>query len=93
MDDAAHLFSAYFYEDWDEAEYSSWEAAVDDFALRSPGRVAGAAHDIRTLLSLQLADAELGLELRELGCSYSPPEGDQLWLELVRDRLERIATR
>ena len=31
MDDLKHLLGAYFYELWDEHEYDSWEAAIDDF--------------------------------------------------------------
>ena len=36
MDDLKHLLGAYFYELWDEHEYDSWHAAVDDFVRRSP---------------------------------------------------------
>ena len=51
MDDLSHLFSAYFYEAWDEYEYKTWEAAVDDFARRSPERVVGATNALERLLA------------------------------------------
>ena len=86
--DAEHLFGAYFYEDWDQHEYASWEDAVDDFARRSPNRLAGAASDLSALL-LQVRDTdELGERLRALGCAYLPEQGDQLWLTEVIDRLD-----
>ena len=88
MDDAAHLFGAYFYEDWDQYEYASWQDAVDDFARRSPNRVAGAASDLAALLQQVRDTDELGERLRELGCAYLPEQGDQLWLTQVIDRLD-----
>ncbi len=80
MDDAAHLFSAYFYEGWDDYEYDTWESATDDFARRSPDRVAGAIRDITVLLDQVKDQDELGVRLRDLGCAFAPTDGDRAWL-------------
>ena len=84
--DAEHLFGAYFYEDWDQYEYASWEDAVDDFARRSPSRMAGAAEDLSELLEMG-DDEELGRRLRELGCAHFPDRDDRAWLRQVVARL------
>jgi hypothetical protein len=87
VDDLTHLCSAYFYESWDEYEYDSWQAAVDDFARRSPERVAGAAAALRALLDEPLTNEQLDTRLRVLGCTFAPEEGDRRWLVQLSDRL------
>lgn len=87
MDDLTHLCSAYFYEFWDEYEYDSWQAAVDDFAHRSPERVAGAAAAVRALLDEPLTDEQLDTRLRGLGCTFVSEDGDRRWLVQLFDRL------
>ena len=87
MDDLTHLFSAYFYEAWDEYEYGSWEEAVDDFVRRSPDRVPGAVVGLQALLDEQLEDAALDERLRALGCTFVSDQGDRAWLVQLRDRL------
>jgi hypothetical protein len=87
VDDLTHLFSAYFYEAWDEYEYGSWEEAVDDFVRRSPGRVSGAVVGLQALLDEQLEDAALDERLRALGCTFVSDQGDRAWLVQLRDRL------
>jgi hypothetical protein len=87
VDDLSHLFSAYFYEAWDEYEYQTWEAAVDDFTRRSPGRVRGAAEALEDLLSEDLTDDELDDRLRAAGCTYVSADGDRAWLRLLLDHL------
>ena len=87
MDDFTHLFSAYFYEAWDEYEYGTWEEAVDDFARRSPERVAGAVVGLQALLDEPLGDDELDQRLRSLGCTFVSDLGDRAWLAQLRDRL------
>lgn len=90
MDDLSHLFSAYFYEAWDECEYESWEEAVDDFACRSPERLAGAAAAVQELLSANLSSPELDRILRDAGCTYVPDVGDRAWLVLLLRRLRGV---
>jgi hypothetical protein len=87
LDDLMHLLSAYFYEAWDEYEYDSWQAAVDDFARRSPDRVAGAAAAVRALLDEPLTDEQLDTRLRALGCTFVSEDGDRTWLAQLLDRL------
>ena len=87
MDDLSHLFSAYFYEAWDEYEYQTWEAAVDDFARRSPERVVGATNALERLLAEDVTDDELDDRLRAAGCTYASPDGDRAWLKLLLDHL------
>ena len=77
-----HLFRAYFYEAWDEYEYDSWQGAVDDFARRSPERVAGAAAALRALLDEPLTDDQLDSRLRAQGCTFVSENGDRAWLTL-----------
>ena len=87
MDDLTHLFSAYFYEAWDEYEYGTWEEAVDDFVRRSPKRVAGAAASLGALLDEKLSEDELDGRLRAQGCAFAPDHGDRAWLVQLLDRL------
>lgn len=87
MDDLTHLFRAYFYEAWDEYEYDSWQAAADDFARRSPERVAGAAAALRALLDEPLTDNQLDSRLRAQGCTFVSANGDRAWLVDLLDRL------
>ena len=91
MDDLSHLFGAYFYEDWDEYEYQSWQQAVDDFARRSPGRIAGAISALSDLLEEPLAEDELDARLREQDCNYTPEQGGRAWLRELLDRLRGLA--
>ena len=91
MDDLSHLFSAYFYEAWDEFEYQSWEDAVDDFARRSPERVQGATEGLQDLLAEKLTDDELDQRLRAAGCTYVSEQGDRAWLTLLLDHLRSEA--
>ncbi len=91
MDDLAHLFGAYFYEGWDEYEYSSWQHAVDDFVRRSPARVPGATASLRSLLAETSAESQLEARLRGLGCTYAPEEGDHAWLAILLSRLQQSA--
>jgi len=87
VDDLTHLFSAYFYEAWDEYEYGSWEEAVDDFARRSPDRVNGAVAGLQALLDEPLEDEALDERLRTLGCTFVSDQGDRAWLIQLRERL------
>ena len=87
MDDLTHLFRAYFYDAWDEYEYDSWQGAVDDFARRSPERVAGAAAALRALLDEPLTDDQLDGRLRAQGCTFVSENGDRAWLVDLLDRL------
>lgn len=95
MDDLSHLFSAYFYEGWDEYEYESWEDAVDDFARRSPERVSGAVALLQDLLAEQLSDSDLDRRLRDAGCTFVSEVGDRAWLVqlLGRSRSEGASNR
>lgn len=92
MDDLTHFFSAYFYEAWDEYEYGSWEEAVDDFARRSPERIAGAVSSLQAILDEPLTDDELDGRLRALGCTFVSRDGDRAWLAQLRDRLRSAST-
>ena len=92
MDDLTHLFSAYFYEAWDEYEYKSWEEAVDDFTRRSPERVPGAVAALRALLDERLSEDELDGRLRAHGCTYVSEHGDRVWLRHLLDRLRSAST-
>ncbi len=83
---------AYFYELWDEHEYDSWEAAIDDFVQRSPERAARVPAQIDELLATIDSDQLLSRELSEMGCTFQAPEGYRLWLEAVGDRI-RAANR
>lgn len=87
LDDLSHLFSAYFYEAWDECEYASWQEAVDDFVCRSPERVVGAAAAVQELLSTPLPAPELDRILRDAGCTYVSDVGDRAWLVQLLERL------
>lgn len=87
MDNLKHLIGAYFYEAWDEYEYSSWEEAVDDFVRRSPDMAPLVPSEIDTVLAEDQSDSELDDHLVSFGFSYSPPEGDRAWLLAVRDRI------
>lgn len=87
MDDLSHLFSAYFYEAWDEYEYETWEDAVDDFARRSPERVSGAVAALQELLAENLPDDELDRRLRDAGCTFVSEIGDRAWLVQLLGRL------
>ncbi|WP_416954254.1 contact-dependent growth inhibition system immunity protein [Nocardioides sp. T5] len=88
MDDLTYLFSAYFYEAWDEYEYGSWQDAVDDFARRSPERVAGVMAALRALLDEPLTDKQLDARLRTRGCTFVSEDGDRTWLIQLLDRLQ-----
>lgn len=85
MDNIKHLIAAYFYELWDQHEYSSWEEAVDDFVARSPERAASIPGEIEELVSA--GDNELADQLAAFGLDYLPPEGHRAWLCAVSDRI------
>ena len=87
MDDLKHLLGAYFYELWDEHEYDSWHAAVDDFIRRSPTRAGHVPSEIDELLATISSDDLLSRELSHMGCSYDPAEGYRAWLQAIRDRI------
>lgn len=86
MDNLKHLISAYFYELWDQHEYSTWEDAVDDFVRRSPGLAAATPAEIDELLA-SVSDDALASRLDEFGFDHSPREGVRKWLTAVRDRI------
>lgn len=86
MDNLKHLISAYFYELWDQYEYSTWEDAVDDFAKRSPERAADTPAEIEELLTTA-TDEELEARLTEFGFDHEPEEGVRSWLGAVRERI------
>jgi hypothetical protein len=90
VDDLSHLFSAHFYEAWDEFEYESWEEAVDDYARCSPERVPGAVAALQQLLADNLPDAQLDRRLRAAGCTYLPDVSDRAWLVQLLGRLRDV---
>ena len=87
MDNLKHLISAYFYELWDEHEYSSWQEAVDDFVRRSPERARNVPHEITHLLTDDRGDEELAKQLEQWGFDAQTPDGERVWLLGVRDRI------
>lgn len=87
MDNLKHLVAAYFYEAWDEYEYTSWEQAVDDFVRRSPERARLVPGEIDQLVASVVDDQELDRTLVGFGFSSTPPDGDRTWLGAVRDRI------
>ncbi|WP_107764661.1 contact-dependent growth inhibition system immunity protein [Nocardioides terrigena] len=87
MDNLKHLISAYFYELWDEHEYSSWQEAVDDFVRRSPERARSVPHEITYLLTDVRGDEELAKQLEQWGFDAQTPNGERAWLLGVRDRI------
>lgn len=86
MNDLEHLCKAYLHQSW-TSEYSSWESALDDFLVRSPGRAAGALAEIDSLLSRTKDDDALAHALDELGCEYTSDDSDRTWLRAVRSYL------
>ena len=86
MENLKHLISAYFYELWDQYEYSAWEDAVDDFVHRSPDLAAGVPVEIDELL-MTVTDDALASRLNEFGFDDTPQEGIREWLGAVRDRI------
>ena len=87
MDNLKHLISAYFYELWDRHEYSSWEAAVDDFVRRSPDRALRVPDEIDKLLAGCKSDEELAEQLEQWGFDAQPFEGERAWLSKLSDRI------
>lgn len=87
MDDLQHVIGAYFYEFWDEHEYTSWEEAVDDLMARSPDRAARGADQIDTLLLNSGSEEVVQGCLEAMGLAYTPPDGVSSWLAAVRDRI------
>jgi hypothetical protein len=77
---------AYFYELWDQYEYSTWEDAVDDFVQRSPDLATAIPAEIDELLTSATDDA-LASRLDEFGFDHTPQEGVREWLAAVRDRI------
>ena len=90
MDNLAHLIAAYFYQSWDEHEYSTWQEAVDDFAKRSPSRVEAVSAEIASLLRSVGDDHELAAALAGWGLDHTPPEGERAWLMAVGRRLTKL---
>lgn len=89
MENLEHLISAYFYEQWDQHEYPSWEAAVDDFVHRSPARALHVPDEIDTLLEEAVSGAALTAQLTAWGFDATPEDGERTWLTAVRDRIRR----
>lgn len=87
MDNLKHLISAYFYQLWDECEYSSWQDAVDDFVRRSPDRARDVPEEIAALLAVDRGDEELAEQLEQWGFDAQTPDGERAWLSGVRDRI------
>jgi len=86
MENLKHLIGAYFYELWDQYEYSTWEEAVDDFVHRSPDLAISIPAEIDELLTSATDDA-LASRLDEFGFDHNPQEGAREWLGAVRDRI------
>lgn len=82
-----HLIGAYFYELWDQHEYSTWEDAVDDFVRRSPERAGTVPDEIAQFLTDGLSDEELAAQLTTWGFDFDPREGERAWLAHVADRI------
>jgi hypothetical protein len=87
MKDLEHLISAYFYELWDECEYSSWQEAVDDFVRRSPDRAMNVPVEIAALLADGRSDDALAAQLEEWGFDAQTPNGERAWLLGVREQI------
>jgi hypothetical protein len=87
MDNIKHLISAYFYELWDQHEYSSWQDAVDDFVRRSPDRAESVPQEIAALLAENQNDEELADQLDRWGFDAQTSDGEREWLLRVRDRV------
>ncbi|KRF01542.1 hypothetical protein ASG88_08780 [Nocardioides sp. Soil777] len=87
MDNLKHLISAYFYELWNEHEYSSWQDAVDDFVRRSPERAAIVPSEITNFLAGDRSDEDLAEQLARWGLDAQTPDGERAWLSGVRDRI------
>jgi hypothetical protein len=87
MDNLKHLISAYFYELWDQHEYASWQAAVDDFVHRSPERALKVPEEVDGLLAEDLSDEELTARLAGWGFDAKPSEGERAWLSHVKERI------
>lgn len=90
--DLTALLSGYFYESYhvQTGSPANWQAAVDDFIQGSmPGRVRGAAGDIRRFLAVT-PDNMVQQELRRLGSCLAwnvVPLTPREWIEAVHDRL------
>lgn len=90
--DLMALLSGYFYESYDVETGSpeNWQAAVDDFIQGSmPGRVRGAAGDIRRFLAAT-PDDRVRQELESLGSCLAwneVPLSPREWIQAVHDRL------
>lgn len=82
-----HLISAYFYQLWDEWQYSSWQDAVDDFVRRSPERARSVPQEIADFLAEDRSDEELAEQLDQWGFDADTPTGEREWLLRVRDRI------
>ena len=90
MSDLRQLMAAYFHQDWWDEYAGSWEAAVDDFANREPGRVDGTVKEIGALLDANRSEQDLSETLEALGNFRNPGEGEhayQNWLAGIRARL------
>ena len=88
MGNLKHLISGYFYELWDQHEYSSWEEAVDNFVQRSPRRALRVPDEIDMLLTESVSDAALATQLAEWGFDAAPADGERAWLTQVQQRIK-----
>ena len=87
MDNLKHLISAYFYELWDQHEYSTWQDAVDDFVRRSPGRAPAVPDEIERLLTEVQSDEELCARLLGWGFDAQVQGDERAWLSRVSRRI------
>lgn len=88
MKNLQHLIAGYFYQEWNEQEYGSWEQAVDDFVRRSPNKAPLVPKEIDSILKQAADEEELDRTLVSWGLSHTPPEGEAAWLRAVRNRIE-----
>ncbi|WP_307861840.1 contact-dependent growth inhibition system immunity protein [Nocardioides sp. SYSU D00065] len=85
MDDLRHLMAAYFHQDW-SAEYDgSWQAAVADYARRSPDRVPGLLADITRLLEQSETDDDVASTLDGMGNYRSPGDSPTAHVDWLRE--------
>ena len=90
--DLMALLSSYFYESYnmETGSTANWQPAVDEFIQGSmPGRVRGAAEDIRRFLAAT-PDDRVRQELEKLGSCLAwnaVPLTAREWIQAVHDRL------
>ena len=86
INNLSYMLSAYFHQDWNHT-HDSWQAVVDEFLSDDGTTVAAVPDEIDQVLASVTDDEELGQLIVDLGCAYSPDEGDRAWLGAVRDRI------